>query len=142
MEELKFEIIRLVEKELDAGVAKWGLNHSNHESVAVFREEVEETADELNNLGQMTAAIWDMTKKNADQDTIRKAFNDAYNFAIATACEAIQAAAMARKGILSNIKIYDDLPFPEQEQKPDLLPFPEMQQGQQEKHKYMIMPED
>ena len=105
MEELKFEIIRLAEKELDAGVAKWGLNHSNHESVAVFREEVEETAEELNNLGQMTAAIWDMTKKNADPDTIRKAFNDAYNFAIATACEAIQAAAMARKGILSNIKI-------------------------------------
>ena len=124
MEELKFEIIRLVEMELDAGVAKWGLNHSNHESVAVFREEVEETADELNNLGQMTAAIWDMTKKNADPDTIRKAFNDAYNFAIATACEAIQAAAMARKGILSNIKIYDDLPFHEQEQKPDLLQFP------------------
>lgn len=130
MDALKAEVTRLADMELETAVEKWGLNHSDHESVAVFREEVEETADELNNLGQIGAAIWDMTKKNADPATMRKAYTDAYNFAINTACEAIQAAAMARKGILSNIEIYKEdnkeNALQQAQGNEDTLPFPDV----------------
>lgn len=108
MNRLESAMIRLADLELETAVEKWGLNHSNHESVAVFREEVEEAGEEMNNLGFAAGTIWDLTKKNADPETMRAAYEKAYHIAVNLACEAIQAAAMARKGILSNIEIYKE----------------------------------
>ena len=106
MEKLKAEVSRLADLELETATEKHGINHSNHESIAVFREEVEEAGDEMNNLGFTAGSIWDLTKKNAEPKTMRAAYAKAYNIAVDLACEAIQAAAMARKGIITNIEIY------------------------------------
>ena len=120
METLKAEIMRLADMELETAVEIHGLNHSDHESHGVFREEVEEAGEEMNNLGFAANTIWDFTKKNVNGEEMRAAYEKAYYIAVNLASEAVQAAAMARKGILSNIEITkeavdatDYLPFPD-----------------------------
>lgn len=108
MEKLKAEVTRLCDMELETAIEKWGLNHSNHESVAVLREEIEEAHEELINAEYKAGEVWERTKHNAAPVEIRDSFTGIYNAAVNLACEAIQAAAMARKGILSNIEIYKE----------------------------------
>lgn len=107
MEKLKAEISRLADIELETAVEKWGLNHSDHESAGVLLEEIEEAKDELINVEihykQLRAAI----KKNDTTNKRRSLYNGIYNAAVNLAAEAAQIAAMARKGILSNIEIYE-----------------------------------
>ena len=91
---IRNEVIRLADVELESALEKFGLNNSNHESFAVLREEIDE--------------VWDLTKQNAQPETLREVYTNIYNTAINLAVEAAQCAAMARKGILSNIEIYKE----------------------------------
>lgn len=103
---IKHEIEALADKELEAALNKFGLNNSNHESFAVLREEIDEAHAELESIEYLSARIWQLTKENASPEALREVYTNAYDTAINLAVEAAQCAAMARKGILSNIEIY------------------------------------
>ena len=103
---IKHEIEALADKELEAALNKFSLNNSNHESFAVLREEIDEAHAELESMEYLSARIWQLTKENASPEALREVYTNAYNTAINLAVEAAQCAAMARKGILSNIEIY------------------------------------
>ena len=108
MEKLKAEVTRLTDMELETALDKWGLNHSDHESAAVLREEIEEAHEEMINTEYLFNELWRGVKTNCDPSEKRNTYTGIYNTAVNLACEAIQAAAMARKGILSNIEIYKE----------------------------------
>lgn len=103
---IRNEVIRLADAELESALEKFGLNNSNHESFAVLREEIDETHTELETMEYLSGRIWQLTKENASPEALREVYTNAYNTAINLAVEAAQCAAMARKGILSNIEIY------------------------------------
>lgn len=97
-------IIDLADKELEAANERFGLNHSDHESFAVLREEMDEIAEEMKMLEEWAKRIWENVKSDAAPEIIRKNYEKAYATAIHLATEAVQAAAMARKGVISNIE--------------------------------------
>ncbi len=96
-------IINLIDKELAAANDKFGLNHSDHESFAVVRKEIDEVSEDLTRLEHWSRQIWEATKNNEDAAHIRDLYEEMYKTAVDMAVEAIQVAAMARKGIMSNI---------------------------------------
>lgn len=103
---VKNEIITLVDKELEAAIEKFGLNHSNHESFAVIKEEIDEAHEALAKVDYHQSCIWNATKSNTTTPpVIRGLYAKAYSDAINLAVEAIQVAAMARKAIVSNVEI-------------------------------------
>lgn len=105
---VKAEITRLADMELEAAIERFNLNHSDHESYAVLREEIEEAHEEMINVELFSGRLWDLTKNNASPEAKREVYTNIYNTALNLAVEAIQTAAMARKGILSNIEIYKE----------------------------------
>lgn len=99
---VKREVYTLIDKELEAANQKFPLFGSKHESFAVFLEEVEEARDESENLQIITNNIWQYTKENQPAEALHEQYTEAYRIAVNLAVEAIQCAAMARKGIMSN----------------------------------------
>ena len=61
---IKNEIITLVDKELKAANEKFGINHSNHESFAVMKEEIDEAHEALAKVDYHQSCIWNATKSN------------------------------------------------------------------------------
>ena len=102
---IKNKLYPLIDEELKAANDRFRLNHSNHESFAVIREEIDETHEGLEQIEKWSAQIWEATKRNADGATIRNLYEEIYRAAVNTAVEAIQVAAMAHKAIVSNVEI-------------------------------------
>lgn len=75
---VKRDLYGLIDKELEAANQKFPLFNSTHEAFAVILEEAEEAKEELTGI---------------------------YKTALDLAVEAIQTAAMARKGIISSIDL-------------------------------------
>lgn len=97
------KVTELIDKELAAANDKFGLNHSDHESFAVLREEIDEAMERAAEIEYRAAELWQGIKENAPHRETRKQFSGLYASAAQLAVEAIQVAAMARKGILSNL---------------------------------------
>lgn len=104
MELLKAELIRLADMELKDAKEKYGLNHSDHESYAVLLEEVEEAREEMINVEYFLKELWGRIRSNASPEENGKDFADIYNASINLAAEAVQCAAMAYKGLMSNAR--------------------------------------
>lgn len=102
---VKRDIFNLVEKELENANANFPLFASNHEAFAVLLEEVEEAKEEALNLEIITNNIWIGTKEGHSAEALHEQYTEAYRTAIRLAAEAVQCAAMARKGIISNIEM-------------------------------------
>ena len=102
---VKREILNLIEKELAAANEKFPLFASNHEAFAVLLEEVEEAKEEALNLEIITNNIWIGTKEGHSAEALHEQYTEAYRTALNLAVEAVQCAAMARKGIISNIEM-------------------------------------
>mgnify|MGYP001043896544 FL=1 len=97
MEELMRAVSALVDKEYEwAAKAHGGAAASPHEGYALIKEEVEEADQEMERL--KLGFLWENVKNDAD-DVARRNFEDMKSMAIAGACELIQVAAMADKGI-------------------------------------------
>lgn len=102
------EVTELIDKELAAANDKFGLNHSNHESFAVLREEIDEAIERATEIEERAAELWQGIKENDPHRETRKRFSGVYASAAQLAIEAIQVAAMARKGILSNLNFTEE----------------------------------
>lgn len=99
---IREEVIMLADTELEAGINKFGHNNSNHEAYAVLLEEIEEAKSEIHVLEIGQKFIWEDIKRNAKPEDLQKDYKKVYKTAINLAIEAIQCAAMARKGFIYN----------------------------------------
>lgn len=102
MDVVKQKIYELTETELKAANEKFPLFASSHEAYGVIFEEFEETRDELNELESSVDRFWLGVKQNTSYIVENDRLAEIYERAARLAVEAIQIAAMARKGILSN----------------------------------------
>lgn len=99
MEELMRSVSTLVDKEHEWSNKVHGpAFHSLHEGYAVIKEEVEEADEEMDRLKKKLGFLWENVKNDAE-DVAQRNFEDMKSMAIAGACELIQVAAMADKGI-------------------------------------------
>ena len=100
MEELIKQVINLECEEYGRASVKFGaVNNSDHESFAVLREEVDEAADCLDDVDDLTDAFFEMVKKNEEDEMKLDILNVIKHRAEEAAAESIQVAAMARKAI-------------------------------------------
>lgn len=88
----------LVTDELKRASAKFGeRHHSPHEAYAVMLEEQVETQAEITRAADAVRRYFERVMANSSQELLNKTVSDAKIYAIATACEAIQLAAMCEK---------------------------------------------
>lgn len=102
MDEVKQKIYELTETELKAANEKFPLFASSHEAYAVIFEEFDEAREELETVEYSLDKFWTEVKENASSEIKNKRLTRIYENAVKLAVEAIQTAAMARKGILSS----------------------------------------
>lgn len=102
MDAIKQKIYELTEMELKAANEKFPLFASSHEAYAVIFEEFDEAREELEMVEYSLDKFWTEVKENESQEIKNKRLTRIYENAVKLAVEAIQTAAMARKGILSN----------------------------------------
>lgn len=102
---VKREVYKLIDKELAAANEKFPLFGSSHEAFAVILEEAEETKEEAQNLEILVNNFWIGVRENHSPEAAHEELTAIYRTALDLAVEAIQTAAMARKGILSNIEL-------------------------------------
>ena len=102
MDAIKQKIYELTETELKAANEKFPLFASSHEAYGVIFEEFDETRDELESLEYSIDQFWSDVKENSSEDVKNDRLTRIYEKSINLAVEAIQTAAMARKGILSS----------------------------------------
>ena len=102
---VKRDLYGLIDKELEAANQKFPLFNSTHEAFAVILEEAEEAKGEAGNLDILTNNFWIGVKENHDPEALHEELTGIYQTALDLAVEAIQTAAMARKGIISSIDL-------------------------------------
>jgi hypothetical protein len=88
------KIQELVDEELKEANEKYPLFHSYHEAYAVIKEEYEECADELSDMAEWIARIWEDIKRD---EVNKSSFAFIKYHALNAAAEAIQIAAMCDK---------------------------------------------
>ena len=102
---VKREVYKLIDKELAAANEKFPLFGSSHEAFAVILEEAEETKEEAQNLEILVNNFWIGVRENHSPEAAHEELTAIYRTALDLAVEAIQTAAMARKGIISSIDL-------------------------------------
>ena len=103
MEQLKENVMKEVQRELDRSNEKFPLFKSPHESYAVILEEAEETEEALEDAKGVLSLFWDKVRGKKVSPLIETVTHPEYMAEVFTlvACEAIQAAAMCLKYGLS-----------------------------------------
>lgn len=99
---IKQKIYELTETELKAANEKFPLFASSHEAYAVIFEEFDEAREELEMVEYSLDKFWTEVKENESPEVKNKRLTRIYENAVKLAVEAIQTAAIARKGILSS----------------------------------------
>lgn len=102
---VKRDLYGLIDKELEAANQKFPLFNSTHEAFAVILEEAEEAKEEAGNLDILMNNFWIGVKENHVPEALHEELTGIYKTALDLAVEAIQTAAMARKGIISSIDL-------------------------------------
>ena len=102
MQKLVEEVNELVEREYGRAGSTFGLfNHSDHESFAIIKEELDEAGEEFDSFSKQLGLFWASVKSDASDN---KKFNQLKMMevtALLAACEMIQVAAMAKKAALT-----------------------------------------
>ena len=99
MEKLIKSVQAIKEEEHGRATEKFGAtNNSDHESLAVLFEEMQEAFDEVKNTDGAIQQFWQMVKsKEAGDQDKQSVLTAVENSAIFAACEITQVAAMAYK---------------------------------------------
>lgn len=93
---------RLADQELNMANEQYPLFASNHEGIAVIREELEEAEDDMESMFRYFKQMWGQVKADIDISENQEHIKDDYVFALGgsaihCACECIQVAAMCEK---------------------------------------------
>ena len=97
------DIFKLVDDELARANKKFPLFSSDHEAFAVIQEEVEETEEAMEQIKDDMATLWGQIRGNEPTPmTNCYLYQQVFKHSMDVIQEAVQIAAMARKGILSN----------------------------------------
>ena len=109
MDAIRADVERLVKKELLEANKKFPLFHfhSQHEGVAVIKEEIDEVEEVYIDISNLFDVIWDWVKKDKAPDMIKDGMSRLKGYAEHLAVEAIQVAAMAQKFIDSHRMLPD-----------------------------------
>ena len=75
------------------------------EIIADLKKQLEEAKEEAGNLDILMNNFWIGVKENHDPEVLHEELTGIYKTALDLAVEAIQTAAMARKGIISSIDL-------------------------------------
>ena len=75
------------------------------EIIADLKKQLEEAKEEAGNLDILMNNFWIGVKENHDPEALHEELTGIYKTALDLAVEAIQTAAMARKGIISSIDL-------------------------------------
>lgn len=94
MNAVENQVRDLVAVELAAANERFPQFHSQHEGYAVILEEFQETKEQLESVERKLGYTWDLIRGNA---SAKNMISNMKEFAIWTACEAIQVAAMCQK---------------------------------------------
>ena len=98
MKEIRSDVEKLVQKELESANQRFPMFRSDHEGAAVIYEEIEEAESEMRGVNRHFAGAWYSVKTN-ERSRSYQYINKIKNRAVNLACEAIQVAAMAQKFI-------------------------------------------
>ena len=94
MKELIKEVELITKNELKRANENYPLFASNHEGSAVIREEIEEAHDAVDNMDCYYERLWNGVKANGYE---REDVRNLKTYAVLSACECIQVAAMCEK---------------------------------------------
>jgi hypothetical protein len=97
MDAVRKEIEELVQKELDSANSMFPLFHSAIEGYAVILEEMQETGEALEKSNMYLESLWFQIRKNISGHVTNTMADGIKLYAIKTATEAVQVAAMAQK---------------------------------------------
>lgn len=103
MEQLKENVMKEIQQELNRANEKFPLFNGPHESYAVILEEAEETEEALEDAKRSIVILWDKIRGKDVASFLEEVTSPAHlaeEFAL-VACEAIQTAAMCLKYGLS-----------------------------------------
>ena len=96
MSEIKSNVEKLVQKELESANQKFPAFHSDYEGAAVIFSEMQNMLDKIAHTEDVFKRIWSFTIHDSYSEEIT---SDLKSFAIDISCSAIQVAAMAQKFI-------------------------------------------
>ena len=100
MEKLKNSVEKLMEIEVvDSNKKFCPIFHSEHEAYSILKEEVEEAADELEEVQDQLNYMWDGIKRNNSTVYTTEIAKRMKTYAINLSAESIQVAAMCQKFI-------------------------------------------
>ena len=96
-EKMEKDIGKIVEKEYEFAVEKYGQFHSRHEGYAVAKDEMDEFKEEYDKLVLEMAEVWKQIKEDKSAGDVKFAISCARGAAIRMIAEGIQIAAMLEK---------------------------------------------
>lgn len=100
MEKLIEQVKNLANKELEESKVNFEKQfNSRHEGYGYMKEEVEEASDEMVTTSAALRLLWRYIKQNESSERVKLSAGKIEKYAILTACECIQVAAMAEKCI-------------------------------------------
>ena len=88
---------KAIDEELLEANKKFRAFASTHEGYAVTLEELQELKEDFELVEEQLDRIWQLTKDNADKQTLKEVLEEAISDATMLVSEAIQTAAMLRK---------------------------------------------
>lgn len=102
MRQLMSDVRQIVDQEYDRASKKFGeFNHTDHESYAIIKEELEEGQEEINYLTDELHEFWELVKHDFRDVDKLSCLAVIQSRSILAACELIQVAAMAHKASLT-----------------------------------------
>lgn len=106
MKKLVEDLKIIADEELSRANKKFPLFHSGHEGIAVLEEEMEEVAEEIQEVSKNLKSQWEVIRRNEEWRMDDSFMNEVYDHAIKMAAESIQVAAMAKKYVKSQEQGY------------------------------------
>lgn len=100
MKEIRIGIERLADSELQRATQEYHLFASDHEAESVIREEIEESAEDIEQIEEQYYELWNAVRAD-DEEAAYEAANRIKHYAVYAAAELVQVAAMADKLVVS-----------------------------------------
>lgn len=104
-EDLKQEVYWMIDRELATANRRFPPFSSNHEAFALILEKTEQAREDMASLDVVVSNFWEGVKEQHEPEAIHEELTAVYRMAYDLAVSAIQAAALARKGIMSNVDL-------------------------------------